>query len=193
MITQTLRVAAAALICTLASSAFAQDGGEVFTASGCGACHGDAGRGAALGPSIATGELTAEDFIAYVQNPTATMPAYAAESLSDQSLREMQAYLESVGGAAQPVGDAERGAALFRQTGCYQCHANEGQGGAQGPRIGPDPLTQARFTWYIRNPSGGMPPYTDVVISDQDLADIHAFLKTRTQPAALEDIPLLVP
>jgi hypothetical protein len=61
------------------------------------------------------------------------------------------------------------------------------------PRIGPDPLTQARFTWYIRNPSGGMPPYTDVVISDQDLADIHAFLKTRTQPPALEDIPLLAP
>jgi mono/diheme cytochrome c family protein len=146
MITQNLRVAAAALICTLASSAFAQNSGEVFTASGCGACHGDAGRGAALGPSIATGALSGVDFIEYVRNPTATMPAYDAETLSDQSLSEMQAYLESVGGSDALSGNIERGATLFRQTGCYQCHANEGQGGAQGPRIGPDPLTQARFT-----------------------------------------------
>ncbi len=191
MITQTIRLAAAGLICIAASDVFAQGTGEVFTASGCGACHGEEGRGTALAPNIATGELAMAGFIDYVRNPTGTMPAYEAESLSDQSLAEMHAFLESVGGAAGPIGAAMSGAALYRQTGCYQCHANEGQGGAQGPRIGPDPLSLARFTWYIRNPSGGMPPYTDVVMSDQDLADIHAFLTSRTQPPAVEDIPLL--
>jgi len=193
MITQIICATAATLFCFVASSAFAQNGGGIFAASGCGACHGNEGHGAALGPSIATNELSAAGFINYVRNPNGTMPAYDTQTISDQSLSEMHAYLESVSGSAQPIGDAGRGATLFRQTGCYQCHANEGQGGAQGPRIGPDPLTLARFTWYIRNPTGGMPPYTDVVISDQDLADIHAFLKTRPQPPALEDIPLLAP
>jgi mono/diheme cytochrome c family protein len=193
MITQAVRTAAVALICTVSSDVFSQDAVEVFTALGCGVCHGNEGRGASLGPSIVTGELTMADFIDYVRNPTGTMPVYSAETVSDQSLTELHAYLQSVDGVVQPPGDAERGAGLFRQTGCYQCHANEGQGGAQGPRIGPDPPTLARFTWYARNPNGSMPPYTDVVMSDQELADIHAFLQSRPQPPALEDIPLLAP
>ncbi len=193
MIVQAIRVSAAVLVCTAASNVFAQDAGEVFAALNCGACHGDEGQGSALGPSIATGELTAADFIGYVRNPTGSMPAYNAETVSDQALSEMHAALAPEIGSAEPSADAERGALLYRQTGCYQCHANEGQGGAQGPRIGPDSLTLARFNWYVRNPSGGMPPYTDVVMTDQDLADIHAFLKTRTQPPAVENIPLLAP
>jgi cytochrome c553 len=36
-----------------------------------------------------------------------------------------------------------------------------------------------------------MPPYTDKVVSDQDLADIHAFLKALRPPAAAATIPLL--
>ena len=193
MIIQAVRIAAAALICSIASSGFAQDAGDEFAALGCGACHGEEGRGTARGPNIATGELTTADFIDYVRSPAGTMPAYNSETVSDQALAEMHAYLEPELGAAEPAGDAERGAALYRQTGCYQCHANEGQGGAQGPRVGPDPPTLARFTWYVRNPSGAMPPYTDVVITDQDLADIHAFLKSRPQPSAVENIPLLAP
>lgn len=193
MIPHIVRAAAAAAICVLASNAFAQDAADAFAALGCGACHGEDGRGNALGPDIATGELATADFIGYVRSPTGTMPAYNAERVSDQTLSELHAYLEAVSGPAQPSGNAERGEALYRQTGCYQCHANEGQGGAQGPRIGPDPMTLARFTWYIRNPSGSMPPYTDAVMTDQDVADIHAFLESRPQPAAVDDIPLLAP
>jgi len=187
------RAGMTALLSLLASGAFAQNAGDAFSASGCGACHGDEGRGSLLAPSIATAELALPDFIDYVRRPTGRMPGYAAESVSDQSLREIHVYLESLSGSPQPQGNAERGATLFRQNGCFQCHANEGQGGAQGPRIGPNPPSLARFTWYIRNPSGGMPPYTAVVITDQDLADIHAFLESRPQPAAVEDIPLLAP
>jgi hypothetical protein len=36
-----------------------------------------------------------------------------------------------------------------------------------------------------------MPPYTNMVMTDRDLANIHAFLKSRTQPSAVDDIPLL--
>ncbi len=196
MTTLTLRIAAfmTAAVALLASSdVVAQGPGEVYTALGCGACHGDEGRGTALGPNIVTGALSLADFIDYIRRPTGTMPAYTAETVLDERLTDMHADLAPVSGPDEPPGRVATGARLYRQTGCYQCHANEGQGGAQGPRVGPDPLTLARFSWYVRNPSGGMPPYTELVMSDQDLADIHAFLHARPQPPAVENIPLLAP
>jgi cytochrome c1 len=36
-----------------------------------------------------------------------------------------------------------------------------------------------------------MPPYTSKVVTDQELADIYAYLKTIQPPPALKDIPLL--
>jgi mono/diheme cytochrome c family protein len=85
------------------------------------------------------------------------------------------------------------GAALFRKNGCYECHANEAQGGPQGPRIGPNPIPYPRFAAYVRNPSGDMPPFTAKVLSDDDLASIYAFLQARPTPPPVKDIPLLTP
>ena len=92
-----------------------------------------------------------------------------------------------------PAGRANIGAMVYRKVGCYQCHVNEAQGGANGPRIGPDPIPFARFVQYIRKPSGEMPPYTEKVLSAQDLADIYAFLQARQRPPALNTIPQLAP
>ena len=92
-----------------------------------------------------------------------------------------------------PAGRANIGATMYRKVGCYQCHVNEAQGGANGPRIGPDPIPFARFVQYIRKPSGEMPPYTEKVLSAQDLADIYAFLQARQRPPALNTIPQLAP
>jgi mono/diheme cytochrome c family protein len=93
--------------------------------------------------------------------------------------------------AKAPAGRVDRGAALYKKVGCLQCHVNEGQGGAAGPRIAPDPVPFARFVQYIRKPAGDMPPYTEKVMSEQDLADIYAFLQARRRPPALKEIPLL--
>ena len=196
MIVPALRAAiglTAVLIFIVSPEISAQDDSRAYAEFGCGACHGDEGRGTVLGPNIATGALAVADFVDYVRHPTGAMPRYNVETVSDRLLTDMHAYLEPPSGPSEPPGRVAPGATLYRQTGCYQCHANEGQGGAQGPRIGPDPLTLARFTWYVRNPSGGMPPYTEMVMSDQGLADIHAFLQARPQPPALDSIPLLAP
>ena len=64
------------------------------------------------------------------------------------------------GGSAAPAGRVDAGAAIYRKVGCFQCHVNEAQGGANGPRLGPDPMPFARFTQYVRRPTGDMPPYT---------------------------------
>ena len=92
---------------------------------------------------------------------------------------------------APPAGNAERGKTLYQKTGCYQCHSNEAQGGTAGPRIGPNPVPFARFVAYVRAPRGEMPPYTAKVMSEQDLADVYAFLEARPKPPPLASIPLL--
>ena len=95
--------------------------------------------------------------------------------------------------AAAPAGRVDVGAALYRKVGCFQCHVNEAQGGANGPRLGPDPVTFARFTQYVRRPTGDMPPYSEKVLSAQDMADIYAFVRARPRPPAVSAIPLLAP
>jgi mono/diheme cytochrome c family protein len=91
-----------------------------------------------------------------------------------------------------PRGNAEAGKALFAKIGCYQCHGREAQGStATGPRLNQNPITYTRFVSYIRKPSGEMPPYTAKVLSDEQAADIFAFLQSLPKPAAVENIPLL--
>src|SRR6202166_4276543 len=89
-----------------------------------------------------------------------------------------------------PAGNAENGKRLFNKDGCYQCHGREGQGSVMtGPRIAPDPVPFDFLTRYVRKPTGEMPPYTAKVVSDQELADIYAFLQSRPHPPAAKNIP----
>jgi mono/diheme cytochrome c family protein len=92
-----------------------------------------------------------------------------------------------------PAGNAETGKKIFMKDGCYECHGREGQGAAQasGPRIGPPQRFIRPFIKYVRQPTGQMPPFTREVISDQELADIYAYLQSRPRPASSKDIPLL--
>ena len=94
--------------------------------------------------------------------------------------------------AAAPAGNAETGRKLFASDGCYQCHGYEAQGStATGPRLGPRPISFAAFSRYVRQPTGQMPPYTNKIVPDTDLAHIYAFLRALPEPPAVESIPLL--
>jgi mono/diheme cytochrome c family protein len=93
---------------------------------------------------------------------------------------------------AAPAGNAQKGKQLFESYGCYQCHGREAQGGAgTGPRLAPHPIAFAAVEKYVRHPTGQMPPYTAKVVSDQDLADIYAFLSSRPEPPSAKSIPIL--
>jgi ubiquinol-cytochrome c reductase cytochrome c subunit len=94
--------------------------------------------------------------------------------------------------ADTPSGNAENGKRLFNKNGCYECHGREGQGSSMtGPRIAPNPPPFEVISSYVRKPTGEMPPYTAKVISDQELADIYAFLQSRPRPPAAKTNPLL--
>ena len=92
---------------------------------------------------------------------------------------------------------AENGKKLFVKDGCYQCHGRQGQGGSSapvgsyGPRLAPTKLPVAALRAYVRHPVGGMPPYTAKVLSDSEIDDIYAFLKSIPAPPPVESIPLL--
>jgi mono/diheme cytochrome c family protein len=94
--------------------------------------------------------------------------------------------------AQTKAGDTTNGKRLFEKDGCYQCHGYVGQGGVAGARLAQTRLPLIAFTAYVRNPaSGGMPPYRAKVMSDQELADVYAYIKTFPEPKPAKDIPLL--
>lgn len=176
-------------------------GRALYGKIGCESCHGPDGQGTAAGPRLAATSLRLSPFTAYVRMPTGTMPVHSAGVISDRGLADIYAFLRAQrpspplrqAAASASMGRADAGATLYRRIGCYQCHVNEAQGGANGPRIGPDPIPFARFSQYVRNPSGDMPPYTEQVLSAQEMADIYAFVQTRPRPPALNTIPQLAP
>jgi mono/diheme cytochrome c family protein len=91
---------------------------------------------------------------------------------------------------APPAGNAANGKKIFSAYGCYQCHGYEGQGGA-GARLAPRPIAFTAFQKYVRRPLDQMPPYTSKVVSDQELADIYAYLSSVVAPPAANTLPIL--
>jgi mono/diheme cytochrome c family protein len=87
-------------------------------------------------------------------------------------------------------GNAENGKRIFLRDGCYQCHGTVGQGGA-GPRLTPPAIAMATLSAVVRKGVGGMPPYSAKVLSDAELADIHAYLESIPAPPPVKNIALL--
>jgi ubiquinol-cytochrome c reductase cytochrome c subunit len=96
-----------------------------------------------------------------------------------------------------PPGDAKAGAATFMRVGCYECHGTVGQGsgrhgvGAYGPMLAPKPLPFAAVIAQLRRPRNLMPSYSAAILSDQDVADIYAYLVSVPAGKSAKDIPLL--
>ena len=87
--------------------------------------------------------------------------------------------------------NAENGKRVFVRDGCYECHGYNGQGTIAGARLAPPVLNAQGMIRYVRRPAGAMPAFTDKVLSDQEVNDIYAYLKTMPAPKPVKDIPLL--
>jgi mono/diheme cytochrome c family protein len=92
-----------------------------------------------------------------------------------------------------PAGSAERGKQLYVELACYSCHALYGQGGGRGswPKISRPILPWPAFAGLVRQPPRDMPAYTQKWVSDQDVADVYAYLTSLKPVPAVKDIPLL--
>jgi mono/diheme cytochrome c family protein len=93
--------------------------------------------------------------------------------------------------AAALAASPDKGKAAYVKHGCWQCHGFVGQGGVAGPKIAPDPMPLEALSAFLRHTNGAMPPYQEAVLSDADLADIHAYMLSIPKPADYKSIPLL--
>lgn len=89
------------------------------------------------------------------------------------------------------AGNAEDGKKLFLKENCYYCHGTTGQGGRDGARIAQTALNVQGMIRYVRKPTGGMPAFTEKMLTDQQLTDIYAYLKSLPAAKTPKDIPLL--
>lgn len=94
--------------------------------------------------------------------------------------------------ASAPAGNVENGKALYVQVGCYECHGLAGQGAPMtGPRVLRTEFPFESFLYQLRHPSNQMPPYEAAALSDQDAADLFAYLRQMPAPRDPNSIPLL--
>lgn len=89
--------------------------------------------------------------------------------------------------AQAPAGDAARGQAAYMKNMCYTCHGSAGQGTRYGVRLGPKTLPWEAFSHQVRHPRAAMPRFPEEFVSDQDLADMLAYLaSTKASPKSSE-------
>ena len=101
------------------------------------------------------------------------------------------AFAQQAGQGSAPTGNVANGKTLYVQVGCYQCHGGAGQGArATGPRISQTQFPFEGFLYQLRHPANQMPPYQAVVLSDQDAADLYAYVRQMPVRDA-NSIPLL--
>ena len=93
--------------------------------------------------------------------------------------------------APQPTGNAEAGKALYTKMTCYYCHGTAGQGGVAGARIAVVQRSPDAFIRYVRRPTATMPAYSERILTDQQLNDIYAYLRSLPAARPASEIPLL--
>ena len=93
--------------------------------------------------------------------------------------------------ASSAAGNVENGKKLFVTYLCWSCHGSNGRAGGAAPAITPSNRSADDLIKYVRKPRGQMPPYTSKSITDRELTDIAAYLRTITKDPDAKTIPLL--
>jgi mono/diheme cytochrome c family protein len=93
-----------------------------------------------------------------------------------------------------PKGDATNGKRVYLTDGCFTCHGRSGQGGAYNgpaPILAHTALPFDAFKNQLRNPADDMPAFSTAVVSDQEVADIYAFVQSLPGATSAKDIAIL--
>jgi mono/diheme cytochrome c family protein len=96
-----------------------------------------------------------------------------------------------LGNAVGFAASAEKGKQLFLKNGCWQCHGESGQGGIAGRTLAPNPIPFDALKSFVRTTNRAMPPYREQILSDDDLAEIYAYLQSIPKTPDPKSIPLL--
>jgi mono/diheme cytochrome c family protein len=210
-----LVVAVLALLLVGSAVAFAHEDGDpergaTLYVENCLACHGPKGEARATHPAFAgviQYDVTFADVLEQGVDGT-YMHAWGVDyggPLTHDDINDLLAYVQTwsldeevplppveVPAGLDPA--ASLGAELYL-TNCATCHGPQGQGrGANGPAFGPnaDVLTLARRGEAAPGkPENGMPPFAQAYggpLSENDLANIVAYVRTWQEPSALQEV-----
>ena len=121
----------------------------------------------------------------YLKRRAVTAFAVAVFSLCASSLLQAQ---------DAPPGDAGKGKRLYLVDGCFTCHGRSGQGGAfngPAPSLAKTEMPFDGFKAQLREPANDMPAYSTAVLSDQEIADMYAFVQSLPGARSAKDISSL--
>ena len=101
-----------------------------------------------------------------------------------------------VGGASAlaqdvPPGNPVDGKRLYMSVGCFLCHGRAGQGGTlngPAPSLAQSQMPFDGFKGQLRQPANDMPVYTEAAMSDNQIADIYAFVQSLPGPLQTKDM-----
>ena len=114
-------------------------------------------------------------------------PAFATAALGLGALSAVLAQ-------EAPPGDAVNGKRLYLADGCFTCHGRSGQGGAfngPAPSLAKTEMPFDAFKAQLREPANDMPAYSTAVLSDQEIADMYAFVQSLPAARSAKDISIL--
>jgi mono/diheme cytochrome c family protein len=86
---------------------------------------------------------------------------------------------------------SNEGERLYMRVGCQECHGGVAQGAITGPRLASQLIPFEAFLSQLRDPADEMPPYEPQVLSDQQAADIFAYVQSIAAAPNPQSIPLL--
>ncbi len=192
-----LLVIPALLLLALAVTVTAQGTGDpvkgkaAWEAANCKSCHGANGEGKFAGVRAGDGK-TAADWIKQVRTPRANMPSYSAAQVSDATITDMWAYMQTLPKPASftaysvPVPATEPvGKQLWSQKRCEACHSNFGQGMIKTRFVDQNrEVTTEIVLKQLRTPAKNMPSFNATQVTDAQAAEIANFIKM--QAAAIK-------
>ncbi len=82
------------------------------------------------------------------------------------------------------AGSAEKGKIAFVKNGCWQCHGFQGQGSvatSNSAVLSNTAMPFEAFESFVRSTNRAMPPFSEKILSNGDLEDIHAYLQSGTE------------
>jgi mono/diheme cytochrome c family protein len=175
----------------------ANKGELLFRSKGCVRCHTLDGRGGSQGPDL--GHLDAETPIVWAQrmwNHGQAMEALMAEknvpwpTFQNQEMLDLLTFLQKESsGRRQEAGllpaTPSNGKSLFIEKGCSSCHSVGGEGGREGPDLGPQrevPPSLVQFAGLMWNHSPQMLAQMEKKgisrpqFAEREMADLIAYL-----------------
>ena len=100
----------------------------------------------------------------------------------------------SLGAALANKKHGRNGKRLYLADGCFTCHGRSGQGGAfngPAPSLAKTDMPFDGFKAQLRDPANDMPAYSTAVVSDQEIADMYAFVQSLPGARSAKDISIL--